>query len=379
MRRQARANAPRLPARGRARTSCSIRTVGATKGRCRAGRRPETCVDAGTAASRSASTLSACGVSSWTTTTSGSASRTISSRRRAENCRNETLTVSTLSGAEAAVDASPASGKYGSTGIALTAPAATSTAQAPQRRRAAASASSTAATAKYCRRKCVGELEHPRQPRAERQHAHQGHDGSAQPRAGDRASASYAGSAGAASALPQLQHAANCASLSSPHVAQRHAAPRAAGRDALAEELRGARLRRRRRVSRARARHRKRADRRCPPPSSPFLMTQAMPAWSSTFLKCVVSGNELPLQTRFIIGLSSSSGAQRAQEHGRIGAALEHLDERRAHDDAVGVRAEQRDLIGAPHAEAGADGQARGRLDGREVLRRLGRQRRRRP
>ena len=55
-----------------------------------------------------------------------------------------------------------------------------------------------------------------------------------------------------------------------------------------------------------------------------------------------------------------------------IGAALEHLDERGADDDAVGVRAEQRHLIRAPHAEAGANGQARGRFDGREVLRRLG-------
>src|SRR6187551_4137009 len=83
--------------------------------------------------------------------------------------------------------------------------------------------------------------------------------------------------------------------------------------------------------------------------------------------KCVVSSNiqkslapsgtTLTMATTAAQTTSNRSsqrmlGAQRPQEHGGIGAALEHFDERRADDDAVGVGAEQRDLVGAPHAEA---------------------------
>src|SRR5688572_8845742 len=112
-----------------------------------------------------------------------------------------------------------------------------------------------------------------------------------------------------------------------------------------------------------------------PPPSSRFLMMQGTPACSSRFWKCAVSGNELPLKTRFMAGTSSMlSTAQRPQEQGGILAALEDLDERRADDDAVGVRTQQLYLLCAPNAEAGTDRQARCGFDRGEILRRLGRQ-----
>src|SRR5688572_19438816 len=81
----------------------------------------------------------------------------ISSKRRAENGRYDTLMLSTLRGgaAAAAGSAMNENGTYGSTAPALTAPAATGAAHAPQCRRSATSNSTTAVAARYCTRKCV--------------------------------------------------------------------------------------------------------------------------------------------------------------------------------------------------------------------------------